>query len=65
MESHAPPGGIQLTERTAALLAGRFELERRDQVEIKGKAPMTTYLLLGRRTTSAEPVGIGRLDPAR
>ena len=49
MESHAPAGGIQVTERTAALLADGFELERRDQVEIKGKGSMTTYLLLGRR----------------
>jgi adenylate cyclase len=56
MESHAPPGGIQVTERTAALLADGYELERRDDVEIKGKAPMTTYLLLGRRTASADPV---------
>jgi adenylate cyclase len=56
MESHAPPGGIQVTERTAALLADGYELERRDEVEIKGKAPMTTYLLLGRRTASADPL---------
>jgi adenylate cyclase len=53
MESHTPPGTIQVTERTKKLLADRFELERRDEVEIKGKAPMTTYLLLGRR--AAEP----------
>lgn len=49
MESHAPPGAIQVTERTRKRLAGRYEFERRDSVEIKGKAPMTTYLLLGRR----------------
>jgi len=54
MESHAPPGGIQVTARTAALLADRFELERRDQVEIKGKAPMTTYLLLGRQAAAGD-----------
>jgi adenylate cyclase len=54
MESHAPPGRIQVTERTAALLADHYELERRDQVEIKGKAPMTTYLLLGRKAAAQE-----------
>ncbi len=54
MESHAPSGGIQVTERMAALLADRFELERRDQVEIKGKAPMTTYLLLGRQAAAQD-----------
>jgi guanylate cyclase len=53
MESHAPPGGIQVTERTAGLLADRYDLERREDVEIKGKAPMTTYLVLGRRAASA------------
>jgi class 3 adenylate cyclase len=58
MESHAPPGGIQVTERAASLFADRYELERRDEVEIKGKAPMTTYLLLGRRAESVEPAGV-------
>jgi adenylate cyclase len=53
MESHAPPGTIQVTERTRNLLADHFELERREEVEIKGKAPMTTYLLLGRQGASA------------
>ena len=56
MESHAPPGGIQVTERTAALLGERYDLERRDEVEIKGKAPMTTYLLLGRRAPASGPL---------
>jgi adenylate cyclase len=40
MESHALPGTIQVTERTRDLLADRFELERRDAVEVKGKGPM-------------------------
>jgi adenylate cyclase len=55
MESHALPGTIQVTERTRDLLADRFELERRDAVEVKGKGPMTTYLLLGRRARTPEP----------
>jgi adenylate cyclase len=54
MESHAPPGTIQVTERTRNLLTDHFELERREDVKIKGKAPMTTYLLLGRRAASPE-----------
>jgi adenylate cyclase len=54
MESHAPPGAIQVTERTRSLLADRFELERRDDVDVKGKGPMTTYLLLGRRAGAPE-----------
>ena len=55
MESHALPGTIQVTGRTRDLLADRFELERRDEVDVKGKGPMTTYLLLGRRASTPEP----------
>jgi adenylate cyclase len=55
MESHALPGTIQVTERTRDLLADRFELERREAVEVRGKGPMTTYLLLGRRARTPEP----------
>jgi adenylate cyclase len=51
MESHAPPGGIQVTERTYERVAGRYRFERRDGVEIKGKGLMTTYLLRGRAET--------------
>lgn len=47
MESHAPPGAIQVTDRTYGRLAAHYEFERRDRVEIKGKGTMTTYLLLG------------------
>ncbi|MDQ3874799.1 MAG: adenylate/guanylate cyclase domain-containing protein [Actinomycetota bacterium] len=49
MESHAPAGAIQVTERTYRRLAGRYVFERRDRIDIKGKGTMTTYLLLGRR----------------
>jgi adenylate cyclase len=47
MESHAQPGTIQVTERTYERLRDRYELRRRDTTDIKGKGPMTTYLLLG------------------
>jgi class 3 adenylate cyclase len=49
MESHAPPGAIQVTERTYARLEDRFVLERRTGVVVKGKGEMTTYVLLGER----------------
>ena len=49
MESHAPPGSIQVTERTHERLAAEFTFERRGSIEVKGKGAMTTYLLLGRR----------------
>jgi adenylate cyclase len=46
MESHAPPGAIQVTERTRGRLGDAFVLERRPGVEVKGKGEMTTYLLV-------------------
>jgi adenylate cyclase len=49
MESHGVPGAIQVTERAYERLRGRYELRRRGTIEVKGKGPMTTYLLLGRR----------------
>jgi class 3 adenylate cyclase len=52
MESHAPPGAIQVTERTYRRLEDGFVLERRTGVVVKGKGEMTTYLLLAER---AEP----------
>jgi class 3 adenylate cyclase len=49
MESHGLPGAIQVTERAYERLRDRYELRRRGTIEVKGKGPMTTYLLLGRR----------------
>jgi class 3 adenylate cyclase len=56
MESHATPGSIQVTERAYELLRGRYDLRRRGTVDVKGKGPMTTYLLVGRRTTNVGAV---------
>jgi class 3 adenylate cyclase/HAMP domain-containing protein len=53
MESHGVPGRVHVTEATAALLGDEFELEPRGAIEIKGKGPMTTYLLVGRRPAAA------------
>ena len=50
MESHGLPGAIQVSERTYERLHGTYELRRRGTIEVKGKGPMTTYLLLGRRS---------------
>jgi adenylate cyclase len=63
MESHAPPGAIQVTERTFRRLGEGFVLERRTGVVVKGKGEMTTYVLLGERP---EPSVAGtRYEPAR
>jgi adenylate cyclase len=48
MQSHAPRGAIQVTERTRRLLADAYAFERREDVDVKGKGAMTTYLLVGR-----------------
>ena len=47
MESHGIPGTIQVTERAHARLASAFEFEDRGSIEIKGKGPLRTYLLIG------------------
>ena len=45
MESHGVKGGIHVTEATAELLRGRFELEARGAIEVKGKGEMPTFLV--------------------
>jgi class 3 adenylate cyclase len=46
MESHGVVGSIQVTEDTYQLLKNRFAFEPRGSIEVKGKGPMKTYLLL-------------------
>jgi len=54
MESHAPPGMIQVTERVHARLSPAYDLEPRGPIEVKGKGTMTAYLLCGRRAERTE-----------
>ena len=49
MQSHAPPGGIQVTGRTHERLRDRYLFEKRADLDVKGKGVLTAYLLLGRR----------------
>ncbi len=49
MESHGVPGEIQVTDRVYEQLRDRYEMRERGTIDVKGKGPMTTYLLLGRR----------------
>jgi adenylate cyclase len=48
MESHGVPGAIQVTSRVHNLLRDRYALEPRGRIEVKGKGPMSTWLLLSR-----------------
>lgn len=45
MESHGEPGRVQVSASVAELLRGRFALEDRGTVPVKGKGPMQTYWL--------------------
>ena len=45
MESHGIAGAIHLSEATAALVDGKYELESRGEIEIKGKGKMKTFLI--------------------
>ncbi|CAN5797989.1 hypothetical protein BH11MYX4_BH11MYX4_63700 [soil metagenome] len=55
MESHGVPSQIQVSDQTFELTKGAFEFEYRGTVEMKGKGPLKTHLLLRRR-----PVEEGR-----
>ena len=48
MESHGVPGKIQITERVAGRLDGRYLSKPRGEIEIKGKGPMPVFLLSAR-----------------
>jgi adenylate cyclase len=49
MESHSMPNRIQISAATRRHLHEGFRLEPHGTVDIKGKGPMETYFLLGRR----------------
>lgn len=52
MEAQGLPGRVQVTERVERLLRDRYAFERRGEIDVKGKGPMTTYVLLGRLGSS-------------
>ena len=49
MESHGTPGRIQVSAATAALLADRYVLEERGEIDVKGLGTLPTWYLTGRR----------------
>ena len=54
MESQGIPGRIQVSETTWNALRDRYDFEARGEVDIKGKGPMSTWLLRGRRAPAGE-----------
>jgi class 3 adenylate cyclase len=50
MESHGEPGMIHLTEAAYLELKDEYVCEPRGLVDVKGKGPMPTWFLVGRRS---------------
>ena len=68
MESTAPAGQIQVSERAYDRLAPLYVLEPRGSMEIRGRGEMSTWLLQGRRQDApagAFPIPKNRPDPGR
>jgi adenylate cyclase len=53
MESHGVPGEIHVSQDAARRLESDFELKSRGTIEVKGKGPMQTFFLVGRRAGPA------------
>jgi adenylate cyclase len=49
LETTAPPGCIQVSERVMSALGDAFELEARGEIELKGKGLSRTFFLIGRK----------------
>jgi adenylate cyclase len=47
MESHGVPGRIQVSESTRVLIEHSYLCEARGLIDVKGKGPMPTYLVVG------------------
>jgi class 3 adenylate cyclase len=48
MESHGVPGTIQLSAASRQLLDGKYRLQHRGTIEVKGKGEMDTWFLEGK-----------------
>ncbi|WP_116947155.1 adenylate/guanylate cyclase domain-containing protein [Jiangella endophytica] len=59
MESHGLPGAIQVSPRVHERLRGRYRFRSRGTIEVKGKGPMPTWLLLGRAPIAGSDVSRG------
>ncbi len=64
MQSLAPRGAIQVTPRTFDRLRAGYDLEPRGFIEIKGKGPLETHLLIGASDRPADPGVPSKRAPA-
>jgi len=53
MESHGVPGRIHVAEATYQHLRDAYAFEPRGTIDVRGKGPMSTYLLVGRKNRSS------------
>jgi class 3 adenylate cyclase/HAMP domain-containing protein len=53
MESHGVAGRIHVSSATYELLRDEFDFEARGTIDIKGKGPMQTYLLVAKKRAAA------------
>lgn len=61
METTDIPGEIQITEKMALLLEEQFLIEKRTEIEVKGKGKMRTYFLKGAKQCS-KPISFLQLN---
>lgn len=54
MESHGTPGKIHISDLTFRIIENDFHAECRGIMDVKGKGPMTTYFLTGRKSPPLE-----------
>ncbi len=54
MESHGVEGRVQVSAETRARLGGRVPLQERGFVDVKGKGPMRTWLVIDRRVVEMD-----------
>ncbi|MCG6194858.1 ammonium transporter [Leptospira sp. FAT2] len=59
MESHGLSGQIQVTPSTANLISEEFSMEKREDVEIKGKGKVDTFILTERKKSPSEELFFG------
>lgn len=48
MESHGLPGEVQISEETYRHIIGKFSIEERGLIKVKGKGQLKTYLVKGK-----------------
>jgi adenylate cyclase len=54
METTGEAGRIQVAPETHALINEAFDLEERGLVDVRGKGPMRTWFLVGRKTSTVQ-----------